>query len=299
MVSVIMSVYKEDEEWLQEAIESILKQTYNDLEFIITLDNPDNFKLKEILIKYSKNDSRIKLIFNNTNKGLVYCLNNMLKSSKGEYIARMDADDIAFPSRIEKQLIYMKENDIDLLGSNTINFNETIEYTNKLFLLDKDIKTNIGNGAYIPHPTWLVRRKVYEDLNGYRDINSAEDYDFILRTIKKGYKIGNYSKPLLKYRINNNSISRKNALKQKLTSIYLFENFDRIDEVEKDEINNIIIKVNNKQEEKYSKGEKLFYCYKQQKNKVIKFYILLKLLFRYSIYLKYNKFRNIKESLKK
>ena len=88
-VSVIMCVYNEQEIWLREAIESILSQTYNNIEFIIILDNPHNYELKEIINEYSMKDSRIKLIVNEKNIGLIKSLNKGLGISKGKYIARL------------------------------------------------------------------------------------------------------------------------------------------------------------------------------------------------------------------
>lgn len=297
MISVIMSVYKEKKEWLKEAIESILMQTYTDFEFIITLDNPDNIELKEIIQLYQEKDKRIKFIVNDKNMGLVYSLNNMLKIAKGEYVARMDADDISLPNRLQKQLEFLKNKHIDLLGCNTIVFDDNKQYKKYLYEDDMDIKENIGNGSFIPHPTWVVRREVFNELNGYRNINLAEDYDFILRAIKHGFILGNYKEHLLKYRINTNSISRENAYKQKLTSIYLYEHFKEIDDIKIEDLDNCINK-KLKNKENYSKGEKVFFKFKQERNLLKKIYLIIVLIFKYSIYLENNKYRNTIEKVK-
>ena len=108
-ISVIMSCYNETEKELSESINSILSQTFKNIEFIIVDDNPTNTTLKNLLIKYG-NDKRVKLVFNDTNLGLAQSLNKAIDISTGEYIARMDADDIALPTRFEAQLEFLENN---------------------------------------------------------------------------------------------------------------------------------------------------------------------------------------------
>ena len=125
LVSVIMSVYNEKESWLIESIESMLNQSYRSLEFIIILDNPDNKKLENIIENYSSRDSRIRYFKNGENLGLVRSLNKALSHVEGDFIARMDADDISMPGRIEKQFNYLKSHpDIDFMGARCINIDE-------------------------------------------------------------------------------------------------------------------------------------------------------------------------------
>lgn len=294
MISVIMSVYKEEKKWIKEAIESILNQTYKEFQYIITLDNPDNIEIKNFIQEYAQKDKRIEYIINEKNQGLTWSLNNMLKHAKGTYIARMDADDISLSTRLEKQLKYAIENNVDIVGTNVIQFNDEDQCTSNLYLSDYEIKKNIKRGAYLPHPTWFVKKEIYNSLGGYREINYAEDYDFTLRAISKGYKLNNMQEPLVKYRINNNSISRKNALKQKLTSIYLSDNMSQINSITQEDINIFINKHNKKNEEKYANGEKDYIKFKQSKDFKTKVKALMSLFFCNFIYLKYNKIRNFK-----
>ena len=95
MISVIMSVYNERLEWLQAAVNSILNQTYSDFEYIIIIDNPDlNEDAVSFLKEIARADSRVHLHFNEKNMGLMKSLNVGIQISKGNYIARMDADDV-------------------------------------------------------------------------------------------------------------------------------------------------------------------------------------------------------------
>ncbi|MBU2018619.1 MAG: glycosyltransferase family 2 protein, partial [Bacteroidetes bacterium] len=125
-----MSVYNGDK-FLFEAIDSILHQTFTDFEFLIINDGSTD-KTEEIILSF--NDTRIVYHKNMSNEGLINCLNFGLLIAKGDYIARMDADDIAYPQRFEKQFLFMESNpEVGLLGS----WVETIEeQQNRLIKFD-------------------------------------------------------------------------------------------------------------------------------------------------------------------
>ena len=107
LISVIMSNYNTDEEYLRAAIESVLNQTYENFEFIIVDDCSTNNSI-EVIESYR--DSRIRLIKNEENLGLTKSLNVALKTARGQYIARMDADDVCLPQRFEKQVLFLSQN---------------------------------------------------------------------------------------------------------------------------------------------------------------------------------------------
>ena len=110
MISVIMSVYNEKSIYVEKSIDSILNQTYNDLEMVIVLDSPDNETLLRILKEYTHKDARVKLLINDRNSGLAMSLNRAIEVAQGEYLARMDADDISKPERLERELEYLIKN---------------------------------------------------------------------------------------------------------------------------------------------------------------------------------------------
>ena len=120
MISVIMSTYHEPLEYVEKSVDSILCQTYGDFEFIISVDDPENRKLIDFLKNKADGDSRIKIIVNEKNIGLPKTLNNAIAVAKGDYIARMDADDISLPDRFECQLKLIEEKNLDLVGCNII-----------------------------------------------------------------------------------------------------------------------------------------------------------------------------------
>lgn len=224
MISVLMSSYKEEVAELKLAVESILNQSYKDLEFIIIIDNPDNKIHKAILSEYAKKDRRIRLFINDRNIGLVASLNKALSLAKGDYIARMDADDISVSTRLEKQLKYLTENDYDLIGGITQMINEdgTLLYSIQKIPTDFfKIKKSLKYGQCIAHPTWFGKRELFCTLGGYRDIPLCEDYDFTLRAVLQGYKISNINENVLKYRMTANSISRSKLFYQYLYMYYV------------------------------------------------------------------------------
>lgn len=223
LVSVIMSTYKEEEIFLRQAIESILNQTYEDFEYIIILDNPDNNLHIRIIKEYASIDERIKFYVNEKNMGLTASLNKGLGLAKGKYICRMDADDISIDKRIENQKKYLEENDYDLIGgiSQMIDENGKSIYSIKKVPTDMEkIKKALRYNQIISHPTWFGKKEVFAKLNGYRNMPLCEDYDFTLRAVLNGYKISNIDETVLKYRMTSSSISRSNLYEQ-----YLFARF--------------------------------------------------------------------------
>lgn len=224
MISVIMSTYKEDERLLRESIESILNQTYRDFEYIIILDYPDNVVHKSVIEEYALKDDRIHFYINEKNMGLTDSLNRGLSLCHGEYIARMDADDISLPNRLERQMKYLEKNHYDLIGGITemINENGSLLYSIKSVPTDpKKINKALCYSQCIAHPTWLGRKEVFEKNAGYRHMPLCEDYDFTLRAVLNGFVVSNLNEAVLKYRMTSNSISRSNLFEQYLYMSYI------------------------------------------------------------------------------
>lgn len=254
LVSVIMSVYKEEKEILSLAIESILNQTYTNIEFIIILDNPDGKEQIECIQKY--NDKRIRFFINEKNIGLVKSLNRGLELATGKYIARMDADDISIIERIEKQIAFLKQYNYDLCGSHIQNFYGNENQKAWICPINPNsIKKVLRFQTAIGHPVWFGKKEVFDTLEGYREIFACEDYDFLLRAVKKGFLLSNVPEILLKYRLNPMSISRTNSGKQELIKRFLASNYRK----------NKIVKLNELEE--YINSNK----YKKKLEKVVKY----------------------------
>lgn len=219
MVSVLMPCYRETAAEFSEALDSILKQTYTQIEVVVIFDDPDNKSLYEIARGRAAFDSRIRLVKNERNLGLPSALARGFEISNGDYICRMDSDDISEVQRIERQLEYLKENDLDLVGSylNAVDEEgETLYLVNSIPTKSKSVKRALRIRNCVPHPAWLGKRAVFE--LGYRDIPLAEDYDLLLRAVLGGFSIGNVPEPLIRYRMTANSISRNSLYEQFLVS---------------------------------------------------------------------------------
>lgn len=224
LVSVIMSTYNEPISYIKCSVDSILNQTLNNIQFIIIVDKPDRDSLIQLLDQYKAKDPRIVVLVNEKNEGLVYSLNKAITYSEGDFIARMDADDISLPDRLEKELAYLLDNNYDLVASNIININEDgniISGTTTFPTNNRDICYYYKYGTCLPHPTWLARRNVFIENNGYRNFKACEDYDFIARAIINGFTVGLVEDPLLYYRINTSGISQSNKAMQKVSFLYL------------------------------------------------------------------------------
>lgn len=209
-ISVIMSVYN-GEKFLKESVLSILNQTYADFEFIIINDGSTDLSL-EILRGFEEKDKRIRLI-SRENKGLTPSLNEGMKLAQGEYIARMDSDDISMPERFEKQITFLEKNkDIALCGTWAINIdengNEIGEY--KTPITNKEIKKNILFHNPFIHPSVMIRKSVFEKVGLYNEeFKHIEDYELWTRVIPR-FKTANIQDFLLKYRLTSSGVTKKN-----------------------------------------------------------------------------------------
>lgn len=230
VISVIMSIYNEPLCFVQKSVSSILNQTYTNIELIIILDNPDRYDIANYINELSLEYSFIKFFVNDENKGLVYSLNKALKLATGEFVARMDADDYSVESRIEKELNYLIANNLDLVGCNMINMDYDDNLSEYITRYPEKHKTHLKQLKFrstIPHPTWLGRKRVFESLNGYREIEACEDYDFIIRLVSSNFKVGVLQEPLFYYRINPYSISNSKRAFQKISFKYLCYNYKK------------------------------------------------------------------------
>lgn len=262
MISVIMSTYKENESQLRQSIESILNQTYTDFEYIIILDYPENELHKSIIRDYASKDKRIRFYVNDKNIGLAESLNRGIQLANGDYIARMDADDISLPDRLENQFKYLTANNYDLIGGITQMINENGELIYNISKVPSNfnkIKKALKYGQVIAHPTWLGKKDVFVKLNGYRKIPLCEDYDFTLRAILKGYTISNINKTVLQYRMTSNSISRNNLYDQYLYAKYIAKEYSKGNVADIDQAKQYVTtKYTQRKSKKYSESNVIF-----------------------------------------
>lgn len=209
-VSIIMSVYN-SEKWIDLSINSILNQSFHDFELIIIDDcSTDN----TLNVLYKIKDRRVKIYRNEKNKGLTTNLNFGIINSLGEYIARMDADDIANLSRIESQVKYLDKNlHIDVLGSRINVFGDAI-YSVNYPLNHNDIVSALCFYNPIAHPSVMIRRKSLKPTDFYDEsIKKAQDYELWCR-LSANLKFANHRRKLLNYRTHERQISKFSVKEQ-------------------------------------------------------------------------------------
>lgn len=169
------------ESTVMKAISSVQWQTCRDWELIIVDDGSSD---RGFEIASSVRDPRIRLIRNQSNQGISMRLNQAFQAAKGEFIARMDSDDVAFPERLERQraLLRSKEN-IDLVGAWYATFNNEGRLGGVIEVppTHREITAQPWKGIYVAHPTWMARRAFFERFVYNSEMDGAEDQDVLLR----------------------------------------------------------------------------------------------------------------------
>tara|TARA_B100001175_G_C19497472_1_gene636138 strand:+ start:1440 stop:2222 length:783 start_codon:yes stop_codon:yes gene_type:complete len=204
LISVVMGSFN-DQYSISSTIESILNQTYQNWEFIIIDDNSTD-DTQKIIESFLKDESRIKFYKNRENIGLAATLNRAISISKGDFIARMDADDISLNNRLEAQKALLdSKSEVMVVGSAAIYDDKVNKKRNlvKMPKTDFEIKKSIFKTSPFIHPSVMMRRDFIEKSGGY-DIRyiRAQDYELWLR----GRLIGQYyniQEPLIIYNNNN------------------------------------------------------------------------------------------------
>jgi glycosyltransferase involved in cell wall biosynthesis len=210
-VSVLMSNYN-NIDYIAEAVESILNQTYSNFEFII-YDDCSSDGSREYLREISEKDERIVLIENNDNKGLGHNLAQGVNKANGNWILRMDADDISVPNRIERLFAFLdKHPELDVLGSYASDIDEEGNFLRKrkVPLTNEKIRELVWTCPFI-HPSVIFRKSSILKIGSYNPkIRKRQDYDLWFRCVKGGLNLANIPEPLLLYRHTHETFKRNN-----------------------------------------------------------------------------------------
>lgn len=230
LISVLMTVYNTNEKFLSEAISSILNQTYSYFEFIIIDDGSTNADTLKVL--NSIKDDRVRMIRNHENIGLTKSLITGTAECRGKYIARMDSDDVAEKERLEKQLTYIKERNLHIIGSRYRLIPDIRFY--KLVSCSYDelkIRLLFGNAAIIHSSAFWEKDYLME--NGIRynaEFMRSQDYALWCECISKGLMIGTQPDVLVRWRVSEGQISKtyrsqQDECKKRIRRKYVQENF--------------------------------------------------------------------------
>ncbi|MBB1442429.1 MULTISPECIES: glycosyltransferase [Pseudoalteromonas] len=220
-ISIILPVYNA-EQYLDEAIQSILVQSHKQFELICVDDGSTDGSLK-IIQKYARADARV-VIISRKNKGLIYSLNEAINMCKYRYIARMDADDICEPERLELQIKAMKSKKLAVIGSSYSYIDTTGVKTGSRLLPTghRVISWLMDFGSPFCHPSVMFDKELIgTELRYDPNYKHCEDYELWFRCRRIGLKLGNLKELVFKYRVLETSISRLNNQEQRIASINL------------------------------------------------------------------------------
>ncbi len=200
-VTVLMSVYN-GLPFLDAALDSILAQTFSDFEFLI-IDDASQDGSSEVLARYARADARIRVITNQPNQGMGQSLARGVQEARAPWIARMDADDVALPQRLEHQMLYLDHNpDTAVLGGWALEIDEHDQITGERRVPTdhQTIRRLIWTNPFL-HPTVVFNREKILAVGSYAAYRYLDDYDLWFRCARAGYRFANLPEPLIHYRI--------------------------------------------------------------------------------------------------
>ena len=204
-----MSVYN-GLPYLNEAVKSIIEQTYEDFEFLI-IDDASTDESRSLLEEWSERDNRIRLVTHEVNKGLGYALHEGVDMALGKWIVRMDDDDIALPERIEKQISHVSSHpEIDILGTWAMDVDqEGTPIRKRTYPTDhEDIARLIWTNPVV-HPTAMLRKSAIKEVGSYDPaVEKRQDYELWFRCLEGGLRFANLPEVLLKYRFTGDYYKR-------------------------------------------------------------------------------------------
>lgn len=217
-VSVIMGVYNQKNQLeLEEAVNSILVQSFSDFEFIIYDDGSDP-DAAGYLQQVASKDSRIRLIRDDDNRGLAYSLNRCIDEARGRFLARMDADDISKMERLEKQVAFLKEHpEYGWVGTNAVVFENVTPWGTQIMASEPNQYNFLPFSPFV-HPSVMFRREIFEENNAYHvapETTRCEDYELFLRLYESGLRGYNIQEALYYYRQSPESF-KKRTMKARL-----------------------------------------------------------------------------------
>lgn len=221
-ISVVMSVYN-GKEFLVSAIESILNQTFRDFEFIIVNDGSTDGSLA-IINEYVQRDCRIRLI-SRENRGLTASLNEGIADARGEWIARMDADDISLPDRFHKQMAWLKHTGADICGGWVKLTGTWFDRVWRYYSSSDAIRLKLLFGSTFAHPAVILRTSVAKK-NPYNEkAHYVEDYELWTRLAELGVKMTNYPGVVLRYRIHPGQVTAIRQKQQRENMVHIFQEY--------------------------------------------------------------------------
>lgn len=219
VISIIMSVYNGDKiNYIQECISSISSQTFTDFEVVLIDDGISVIELKKYIRSLTDIEPRIRLFENYKNLGLAFSMNHAIKMARGEYLARMDSDDLMEPNRLQSQIEFLKLHpNVDIVGSFYNEISEKGNVLNKVILPTdhKKMVKMFPRRNPLAHVSVMMKRQFIEK-SGLYPLSSYSDEDTLmwLSGIKNGAIMANIPKYLLSVRVSNDFYKRRGGIKK-------------------------------------------------------------------------------------
>lgn len=209
-ISVIMGIYN-CAETLQQAVESIINQTYANWELIMC-DDGSSDNTHEVAKRLSKQDNRIILVKNDSNRGLNITLNRCLSYATGDYIARMDGDDECLATRFEKQIHFLQSQGKYQIVSSSMFFFDDDGVWGRNYVVEKPTKEQVVTGSPICHAPVMMKKECMDKVNGYtvdKRMLRVEDVNLWIKLYAEGYRCYNFQEPLYRMRNDKNAYTRR------------------------------------------------------------------------------------------
>ncbi len=214
LVSVILPVHNGPRRYLDLAVASILRQTYDNLELLI-MDDGSGPETAAALDAMARHDGRIRL-FRQANTGLGKALNHLIRQAQGDLVARQDADDISEPERLERQVSFLRSHpEVMLLGTGCllIDAQGRVLHHQRVIADPSILKLRLPHANQFVHGSVMFRAEVFRHFQYQEECRYAQDYELFLR-IAERHAIGNLDLPLYRYRLNPDSISERKSGEQ-------------------------------------------------------------------------------------
>jgi glycosyltransferase involved in cell wall biosynthesis len=219
-VSVVMPAYNA-QRYISQAIESILTQTLTDFEFLV-IDDGSEDRTAKIVQEYGDRDARVRLLTHGGNRNICNALNTGIRTARGPYIARMDADDWSYPYRLERQVAFMDAHpEVGVSGGTIEVCDDELRPLNRRTYrrTDAEIRRRLFRYSPFAHPAVIYRTGAARAVGGYDPaLADAEDYDFYFR-LGIAWKFANLPDLLLRLRTTEKSISQSRGRRQERLTI--------------------------------------------------------------------------------
>jgi glycosyltransferase involved in cell wall biosynthesis len=225
-ISVLLP-FRDAEQYLRDAVRSVLEQTFGDFELIL-IDDGSADRSAEIAGGFE--DPRIRLC-RTSGEGVSGALNAGLALAEGRYIARMDADDVSLPDRFEQQFSYLENfPSVDLIGGQAKIIDAAGDLTGRTIIKPVGVERVRSYARYaspVIHPLFFGRRELFHRLGGYKKISPAQDYEFLARALRSGAVIDNLNRHLLHYRRSFTGAAGRNVQRTIRITNWIRQNIDQ------------------------------------------------------------------------